>query len=154
MTAAFARLFNDGAKAAEHKRQLPEFKKLWKNYPKDVDGRHARPSRDPYAKNQCAIRLSVSLEKSDFDLGSYPDVNKTSEGWARSSKGLADWLWKEVGPPLQISQAEFDLNYGNKQGIIYLAPPSGGIGHIDLWNNGFTGSGYYEATEVWFWPQE
>lgn len=34
----------------------------------------------------------------------------------------------------------------------HLKPPAGGIGHIDLWNKGNTGSGYYGATEVWFWP--
>jgi hypothetical protein len=40
------------------------------------------------------------------------------------------------------------------QGIIYLAPPAGStVGHIDIIYRGVkTGSGYYLASEVWYWP--
>ena len=31
-----------------------------------------------------------------------------------------------------------------------LAAP-GGISHIDLWNKGDTGSGFYQAEKIWFW---
>jgi hypothetical protein len=144
ITGAYGMLFNE-------LKHLPEFKKLWKNYPHDINGQHQHPSRDSYAKNQCAIRVGVALQKSGVSMDSYPEGNQTSEGYPRSSKGLADWLWQNYGKPEIVSQEYFDANYQNKTGIIYLAPPTGGIGHIDLWNKGQTGSGYYLATKVWFW---
>lgn len=134
------------------KKTLPPFDSLWNSYPEpNEDGTPAHPSKDNYP-NQCAIRVSVALEDAGVDLTSYPTVNKTSEGWARSSKGLADWLWQEYGPPTILSQEEFQKqHWGKDTGIIYLAPPEGGTGHIDLFDRGATGSGYYEASEVWFW---
>jgi hypothetical protein len=51
-----------------------------------------------------------------------------------------------------MSQQKFQDNYWSMKGIIYLEPPAGGIGHIDLFNRGITGSGYYKADQVWFWP--
>ncbi len=135
----------------ERKQKFAEFKKLWESYPKGKNGKNAQPSQDSYALNQCAIRVGVSLKEAGMDISGYPEVNQTSEGWPRSSKGLADWLWNEVRPPLRMSQQDFEANYKNSTGLIYLAPPTGGIGHIDLYNAGQTGSGYYLASEVWFW---
>ncbi len=130
---------------------LPSFETLWSNYPHDINGEHQHPSKDPYAKNQCAIRVGVALQLSGIDMSSYPSSNNTSEGYPRSSKGLADWLWREYGKPTIISQSTFESDYWNKTGIIYIAPPVGGIGHIDLFNKGTTGSGYYLGSEIWFW---
>jgi hypothetical protein len=98
------------------------------------------------------LRAGVALDGAGLDISGYPKVNQTSEGWPRSSKGLADWLWNEVRPPIRMSQQQFEANYADRTGLIYLAPPEGGIGHIDLYNKGQTGSGYYSASEVWFWP--
>jgi RHS repeat-associated protein len=130
---------------------MPSFGTLWSNYPMDVNGVHQHPSSDVYALNQCAIRLSYDLINSGVDMSSYPVVNKTSEGYARSAKGLADWLWNSYEAPVRVTQANFESRYGNSTGIIYLSPPQGGIPHIDLYNGGATGSGYYLANEVWFW---
>jgi hypothetical protein len=60
-------------------------------------------------------------------------------------------LQKELGQPVILNQSEFEKNYMNKTGIIYEAPVPGDIGHIDLWNKGDTGSGYYLASKIWFW---
>ena len=40
------------------------------------------------------------------------------------------------------------------QGLIYQAPPKGStVGHIDIiYGGGKTGSGYYSASEIWYWP--
>jgi len=136
------------------KRTLPSFKKLWDAYPKDNDdGSHAHPSRDGY-KNQCAIRIGYAFKKAGEDISSYDKTNQTSEGYPRWSKGFAMWIEKNYEPsPMKMSQSEFNTKYFNTaKGIIYLEPPKGGTGHIDLINNGKTGSGYYLATQVWYWP--
>ena len=134
------------------KQQFPYFDILWKNYPR---GQNARPSRDNY-KNQCTIRVGYALQESGFDIADYPKKNQTSEGYPRSSQGLADWLWHEVGPPLRMSQEDFEKNYGDRTGLIYQAPIPGEVGHIDLYNKSkhTTGSGYFKASEIWFWPIE
>jgi hypothetical protein len=130
---------------------FPSFSTLWNNYPQDVKGSHAHPSVDPYP-NQCAIRVSDAFQKSGIDMSSYPKVNKTSDGYARSSKNLADWTWQNFGKPKIMSQDAFEKNYSNSKGLMYIAPPPGGVGHIDLFNAGSTGSGYYLGSEIWFWP--
>lgn len=131
-TGAFQYLFNQASVAI--KQEFAKFKELWNEYPKGTNGRNARPSSDSYAINQCAIRVGVALDGSGMDMTGYPSINKTSEGFPRSSKGLADWLWNEVRPPMIMSQTHFDANYADKTGLIYLAPPQGAVGHIDLWN--------------------
>jgi hypothetical protein len=78
----------------------------------------------------------------------------TSEGYPRGAKSLADWLWKVFGKPSIVSQTSFEEKYWNKTGIIYIVPPSGFAPHIDLFNQGTTGSGYYLGTEIWFWKIE
>jgi len=130
---------------------FPSFSILWSNYPHDINGEHQHPSSDSYAKNQCAIRLGLCLILSGIDMSSYPRSNVTSEGYPRSTKGLADWLWQEYGRPTIMSQSSFESNYWINTGIIYIAPPYGGIGHIDLFNKGTIGSGYYLGSEIWFW---
>jgi hypothetical protein len=130
---------------------FPSFSTLWSNYPADVNGAHAHPSSDPYP-NQCAIRVGDAFMKSGIDMSSYPKVNKTSDGYPRSSKGLADWTWQNFGKPKIMSQDAFEENYSNSTGLMYIAPPPGGVGHIDLFNAGSTGSGYYLGSEIWFWP--
>ncbi|MCL9806898.1 T6SS effector amidase Tae4 family protein [Flavobacterium amniphilum] len=130
---------------------FPSFSTLWNNYPKDVNGSHAHPSKDPYP-NQCAIRVGYTYMKSGIKMNSYPKVNRTSEGYPRSSKGLADWTWQNFGKPKIMSQEAFERDYMDSTGIIYIVPPPGGIGHIDLFNAGATGSGYYLGSEIWFWP--
>lgn len=87
-----------------------------------------------------------------MDISGYPKINQTTDGWPRSSKGLADWLWMTVERPQIMSQLDFELNFLDKTGIMYQAPiVPNGTGHIDLWNKGETGSGEYPASEIWFW---
>ena len=130
---------------------LPSFDDLWRHYPPDIDKyHHARPSAGNWP-NQCAIRLGYDLQQSGVDMSSYPQENTTKEGYPRYSKGLADWLERMYGMPKKIPQATFQSEYWNQRGIIYIAPPPNGIGHIDLFNAGQTGSGYYRGSEIWFW---
>ncbi|MBK8712289.1 MAG: hypothetical protein IPL97_10525 [Niastella sp.] len=132
---------------------FPSFSTLWGNYPQDVNGSHAHPSVDPYP-NQCAIRVSDAFQKSGIDMSSYPKVNKTSDGYARSSKGLADWTWQNFGKPKIMSVETFQKNYSGQTGLIFENANPGYTSHIDLWNAGATGSGFYTVSykEIWFWP--
>ena len=137
-------------------KSLPNFSALWASYPKDnADGTHAQPSKDPYATNQCAIRLSVALLGAGVSLKSYPNVNKTSEGYARSSKGLADWLWKKYGRPTILTQSEFNKIRLTTNGIYFQYTKAtrdnpSPINHIDLNNKG-SHHGYYLSDQIWYW---
>jgi hypothetical protein len=158
VTGAYTMLYNHiahrpedppGNQIDEEEREFPPFSELWENYPHDINGVHQHPSTDPY-QNQCAIRLGSCLQKSGMDMSNYKSP-VTTEGYPRGSKSLADWLWKNYGRPEIVSQSVFQNKYWNKTGIIYIAPPAGALGHIDLFNRGNTGSGYYLGTKIWFW---
>ena len=137
------------------KKKLPCFKQLRDAYPNFNMEPSARPSSDSYAVNQCAIRVSSAMQKTGIDIKNlYPKGNQTSEGYARSSKGLADWIWKNYGKPKQMSLPDFANNSINLKSIFYELPKEGGIGHIDIIDQGKVGSGFYDAKEIWFWPME
>lgn len=142
--------------AQQEKREFPSFSTLWGHYPhstQNPDGswNHAHPSVDNYA-NQCAIRVSFTLILSGEDLDTYQEINRTTDGYARSAKNLADWMWTTYGKPEILTQEEFHKKHLNSTGIIYEAPLGPGYApHIDLWNQGSTGSGYYESPQIWFW---
>lgn len=139
----------------EERMRFPSFSILWGNYPPSVDGAPAHPSVDPYP-NQCAIRVGYALQQSGVDISSYPEINQTTDGYPRSSQGLADWIWQNFGPPRRIPIEEFRNDYLGRTGLIFESPivGSGVTPHIDLWNEGSTGSGFYVGgiLEVWFWP--
>ncbi len=135
-------------------RNFPAFRLLWTNYPHDVNGKHQHPSSDSYARNQCAIRLGFALIKSGISFNSYTDP-LTSEGYPRGAKSLADFLWREFGKPIIInSVSEFQNSYANRTGIVFEYASPGNVSHIDLWNQGSTGSGFYISgyQQIWFWP--
>jgi hypothetical protein len=98
---------------------FPSFSTLWSNYPPDVNGAHAHPSKNNYP-NQCAIRVSDAFMKSGIDMSSYPKVNKTSDGYARSSKGFTDWTWQNFGRPKIMSHDAFERDYKNSTGLMYI----------------------------------
>jgi hypothetical protein len=128
------------------KKEFPPFEKVWKNYPAaNEDGSPAHPSLDSY-ENQCAIRVGKSLQLSGIDMSSYPSGNLTSDGYPRSADNLANWLWRNYGSPKIMSSSTFETKYTNSTGIVYIEGK-----HIDLWNQGQTGSGFYHG-KVMFWP--
>ncbi len=146
--------FSLGAGPMFQPQTFPLFSLLWQKYPHDLTGPngeiiHQTPSKDGY-EHQCAIRLSKCLIDSGVDMSTYTDP-VTSEGWARGSSSLRWWLQSTFGRPSIIDQDIFEKDYINKTGIMYEAPVPGDIGHIDLWNKGDTGSGYYVASKIWFW---
>ena len=128
---------------------------MWLNYPHDINGEHQHPSSDSYATNQCAIRLGYALQLSGVVMSNYNTGPVTSEGYPRGAKSLADWLWQMYGEPVRVSPNDFEKNIlNNSQGIFYQYPGSdnSSVGHIDLFNYGEMGSGYYYGySEIWFW---
>jgi RHS repeat-associated protein len=130
---------------------FPSFQTLWSNYPHDVDGEHAHPSSDQY-DDQCAVRVGYAYKNSGVDMSSYPEVDKTKDGYPRTAKNLADWTWQHFGKPEIMSQQSFEAKYGASTGLIYFVPSSSSPSHIDLYSYGLTGSGYYYGATVWYWP--
>jgi RHS repeat-associated protein len=133
---------------------FPSFTILWKNYPHDINGEHQHPSSNLAYHNQCAIRMSVCLIMSGISLKGYPkdDLDKDNGKWALTANRLKYFISQYNKNFKKISQTEFESKYWNQTGIIYIVPPPGGVGHIDLFNQGKTGSGYYLGSEIWFWP--
>ena len=129
----------------------PPFSQLWLCYPhNNINGEPQHPSSDPWVSNQCAVRVGYTFLQAGIDLSSYTQL-LTSEGYPRWARGLALWVSQHFGPPIILSEAEFQSTYWNCTGLIFLDLP-GNTDHIDLFNAGETGSGYYTPTEVWFWP--
>lgn len=157
VTGAFSILFNDmmhdiNQRRNRNRRKFPAFSEIWKNYPKDVNNKHAHPSRDGYA-NQCAIRLGVALMKSGVDFTNYSEP-VTSEGFPRGAFSLANWIYSNYGPPTNIynSYSDFQKATINQTGIMFEKHPyQGTADHIDVWNKGKSGSGVYISFEIWFW---
>lgn len=122
------------------------------------------PCSDGYT-NQCAIRMSIALEKCGVDLSRYPG-NTCSHGHARGAQGLANYLKRIWGQPtwkyVRHRDRANDLLQPHR-GVIFFKncfTRSGEAGrygdHIDVWYLGraqtyqnFTGS-----DEVWFWRLE
>jgi hypothetical protein len=169
-TAAFSYLFNTGAHTwknvisrVDGQRQLPSIRELRKNYPCfgcSPDHAHPYETNDPAYQNQCAIRTSVSLMDSGFQLTGYEENLTDVGGWARGADGLARYLSDQVGAPIKIPYSEFandtssEYYYKKLNGIFYepRLPIENASPHIDVINNGYTGSGIYNANEVWYWP--
>jgi hypothetical protein len=136
------------------KRSFPKFNQLWLCYPsnnqpcdqKKADGTNAWD-------NQCAIRVSITLEKAGFALPDYTDT-KCKHGHARGAESLANYLWKQVGRP-DTNCKKSDVI--GKKGILFFKDITGfrgGMGdHIDLWNGSKTQTGEYFniCKSTWFW---
>lgn len=137
-------------------RSLPDFDDLWSSYPsRQSPCRQQRPDGSLRWPNQCAIRMSIALEGAGFRLTDYTDP-KCAHGHARGAESLANYLWKQVGPPDDTSFASDDT----KKGLVFFKNIQGFRGgqgdHIDLWNAGVTKTGAYftSSDTVWFWEVE
>lgn len=132
---------------------------LWTNYDHNVGGVPQSPSDDNYP-HQCAIRLGKAIEQAygySFNTTEYTQNwgPVTSEGWPRGAETLANFLYTKMGAPIIMSQSSFEnSSYASQSGIIFFKDLTGGNGrdHIDIYSAGSTGSGYYSASEIWFFP--
>jgi RHS repeat-associated protein len=133
---------------------FPSISTIKANYPPD-DSQTGRHWHDPSFNypNQCAVRLGKALMDSGVDFSEYSKWGpQTSNGYPTGAKSLADFLWNQFGAPdAIISNEEFDKNDYQQSSGIFFEP--GGSTHIDYFDHGDSGSGYYSSwdTQVWVW---
>lgn len=137
------------------RRTLPRFDVLSRTYPTELQPCEQGRERE---WNQCAIRLSLTLEGAGFALKAYTEPT-CRHGHARGAESLATYLWRHVGPPKRSWTAlEARAKIVGRQGIVFFKDIDGFRGgrgdHIDLWDGRETRTGEYfvRAKEVWFWP--
>lgn len=151
------------------------FWNLWRNYPTNQHPRDAQPCKNKYGRsafdNQCALRLSIALERSGVSLASFPGKVCT-HGHARAAEAMAKWL--QVPPMSELLPAPVEFLggiYKRHPGIVgrvgimaffdYWSRSTDRTGHptgdhIDLWNGIDTGSRspphtFTDARKILFW---
>jgi hypothetical protein len=144
-----------GLASARSRRNPPNFQLAWAAYPsQQAPCDQKRPDGSLAWENQCAIRLSIALQGAGFALSGYTEPT-CKHGHARGAESLANYLWRQLGPPGHTSAKQVDLS--GQRGIVFFKDIQGfrgGIGdHIDLWNLHTTRTGAYFAVSraVWFW---
>ncbi len=150
-----------------HAGQGLNFSQLWQNHPGVQNSDSAVTLCSQYQGENCAIRLSVALQRSGMDMSSFQGktCNPTTGGSAAIHTGqLANWLSdpKRLGTPEKFKDAfEIMSRMASRTGIVYirefLGDDPGRWNHIDLWNGSRMGTGnlkwlYSGPKEVWFWP--
>lgn len=140
------------------KRKLPSFNLLFANYPEDRQPcKELDQDGNIKYENQCALRVSVCLEKSGFKLVNN-DKKKCKHGHIRGAESLGRYLHKQSKrPKVYKNPAAGAKQIGEKMGIILFRNIDGFRGgqgdHIDLWIAGKTMTGDYSAhcQEIKFW---
>lgn len=137
---------------------------LWKNHP----GKNIFPCNTAVHQNQCAIRMSVALYKSNVDLKSFYGVNcwenhKDGFSHALRAQELADWMSDHpeiFGNKKVYNKKKFPklnhTDFWKMKGIIFIQDGWGATDHIDIWNSSEMkgGSADYinrSFKELWFW---
>lgn len=152
------------------------FQTLWSNHP----GSGSKPC-DEYFENQCAIRMSISLQDSGVSLRTF----KGTSCWFKNDKKhpkdtkikhvlrareLADWLKSKntFGTYTKYNRSKYELKHGKPldstafqefKGILFINDGwTGGVDHIDLWNGTEMKAGDTHwltlGDEIWFWEME
>lgn len=143
---------------------MVRFEQLWKNHP----GWESTPCNKVIHRNQCAIRMSVALDKAGVDTSSFPGV----KCWERHEDGfrhflraqeLADWInvHPEIfGNRVLLNRKKYPkMNYNsfkNAKGIVFIKDGWGATDHIDVWDGislkGGDAHDYLsKGVEIWFW---
>lgn len=143
---------------------FPSFATLLKNYPGFGDVSPSHPCDIPEYENQCSIRVSTAFSLSGHTFENQ-STNKSVDfcpkhGYKHIRSAITfatNFLIKKYGYgkfvdftpktfkekyKVDLNEANFDLFYGSKTGIIYQRWGVN-IAHIDLYNKGLTGSGNY-----------
>ncbi|MFT0172782.1 type VI secretion system amidase effector protein Tae4 [Paraburkholderia mimosarum] len=143
------------------------FKELWDNYP------YGNPYDDPSYKDQCAIRMSVTLHRVGIEMKSFsaklvkpmsrqPGIGRIlldGKPTATRADEMGQWLKAQpfagLSKPQDITGSDWESKVKGRTGIIQFsrywtragesaANASGG--HIDLWNGSrLTISGGFDA---------
>lgn len=137
---------------------------LWNNHP----GKNIFPCNTVIHQNQCAIRMSVALHKSNIDTKTFQGIvcwEKHNDGFKHilRAQELANWIDKNpstFGSKKVFTRQKFPkLHYSDfwrMKGIIFIQNGWGETDHIDIWNGSEMkgGSSDYinrNFTSLWFW---
>jgi len=137
------------------------FGQLWANHPKKDF-----PCDEETFPNQCAIRMSVALDKSGINTNTfdkmYPNRRcypgfKHSPRHILAAQELANWIKSETKlfGNVEITKNANRKDFVGRKGIVFIKDGWGATDHIDVWNGAFMqgGEGGYlsRGKEVWFW---
>jgi hypothetical protein len=141
------------------------FYQLWKNHP------YPNSPCDPYFVNQCAIRMTVALEKSGIDTSGFDRIypkRRCSTGYSKwkdhkpghilAAQELANWLETQVATFGKVDKKPGPRNsgqYAGRKGIVFIKNGWGPTDHIDVWDGSKMKGGspeYFSLGQaVWFW---
>lgn len=139
---------------------------LWDNHPYP-----ASPCSSDLFPNQCAIRMSVALEKAGINTSSfdklyprrrcctaYPSLKHHKPGHIMSAQELANWIDKNpsiFGKAKKHTKKVTAADFVGKKGIVFIMNGWGSTDHIDIWDGSDMKGGqqqYFSLGEqVWFW---
>ena len=148
---------NTVVKPGQQPQSRPSFADMDANYPKDASGTNDMKGDDVYSmvggdvhamyqtnpikyRNACALRISVSLNKSGVVI---PDVSGTYKGadgknYFLGASTLREWMTSYFGAPDITAKKDFESSISGKQGIYIMEPnfPArfGASGHATLYN--------------------
>lgn len=117
--------------------------------------------------NQCAIRMSVALDKSRVNTASFDTMfpnRRCYQGFKHTprhilaAQELADWMKSQktiFGDVSKIDKQKINQSLIGKKGIVFIKDGWGATDHIDVWNGVVMQAGnpsYFSlGKEVWFW---
>jgi len=153
-----------------------KFTKLWGNHPtveSFIDDFPCKKNGKKAFKNQCAIRMGVTFDKSGVNMKSF----KGAKCWhghkpahILRAEELGNWLKGPFSPFKKIIIFEGVNGFSKisgKKGIVFFKDYYGRNNqgdHIDLWNGSrltkyatwfdfaFRDGRHYSKATVWFWP--
>lgn len=148
------------------------FSVLWRNHPANQAPPDLAPCVDKHGEsrfgNQCAIRMSIALERSGVPMNTYAGQRCAAHNHPLRAEEFKDWLNSAAAWPYLPHQVVIRRNvtwqdYRDESGIVVwrnFYDPTGrrdeGPGdHVDLWNGTKVAVGrndYFDRSrEVWFW---
>ena len=141
---------------------LTLFNQLWANHPGEDF-----PCDKKAFPNQCAIKMSVALDKSRVNTASFDTMfpnRRCYQGFKHTprhilaAQELADWMKSQktvFGDVSKIDKQKINQSLIGKKGIVFIKDGWGATDHIDVWNGIVMQAGnpsYFSlGKEVWFW---
>lgn len=137
------------------------FRVLWKNHP----GGDSYPCDVTHFKNQCAVRMSVAMLRSNVALDSfrgavcYPGLKHEPRHVLRAQE-LANWLATQkavVGTHEKKAGKRSFKDYVGRRGIVFIKDGWGPTDHIDVWDGkqmrmkGGSLEYFSRGRAIWFW---
>lgn len=141
------------------------FNQLWMHHP----GMDDYPCDKTTFPNQCAIRMSVALDKSGIDTSTFDQMyldRRCYSGFNHfprhilAAQELANWLKSQtkIFGEVKINKKITENDLPGKQGIIFIKHGWGTVDHIDVWNGVRLKGGLVDylsvGKELWFWEAQ